>query len=132
LQPAAAARSQKICYKNFLHKTPETKTQQNPKNSKQRKRERERESHTQQRERPRERERERGEERRRNEKKLQIWELKLRPSLAVFLSPRAENKEKSASLRLFPWVSFFLVFFGFVEFLLVLLSSSEFCTWGGT
>jgi hypothetical protein len=54
----------KICYKNFLHKTPGTKTQQDPKNSKQRDRERqrERESQTTKRETEREREERKGEE----------------------------------------------------------------------
>jgi hypothetical protein len=92
----------KICYKNFLHKTPGTKTQQNPKNSKQ--------SATQ-----RERERER-EERRRIEKKLQIWEMKLPSSLPLCSSP-PEQKTREKALP-FPFSLGFLVLFlfAFVDF----------------
>jgi hypothetical protein len=109
MQIADCSRQQqdhKICYKNFLHKTPGTKSK---KFKTEREREREKRqthtnTHTDRHTKQRERERE---ERRRNEKKLQIWELKLPPSLCVFVSPRAENKEKSASLPLFPGVSLF-------------------------
>jgi cation transport ATPase len=126
----------KICYKNYLNKTPGTKTQQNPKNSKQRERQRQRQrekrqthththTHTHNNER---------EERRRNEKKLQIWELKLPSSLSLCLCvrlPQSRKQGKKLFPSLFPWVSFVLFFVCFVDFWLVLLSSCEFCTWGG-